>query len=468
MVMGSLRQEADLVIIGGGPGGYVAALRAADLGREVTLIDERERLGGVCLLEGCIPSKTLINAVELTTAVRDGRRFGVGFDNVRIDPVQLRAHTDEVVAGLTRGIDQLIAARGIDRVQARARLSGPRSLALEGGEASEVDFRDCIIATGSRPRRLAMAEGLPVWSSTEALALPDLPERLVVVGGGYIGLELGLVYAGLGSLVTVVEFEPRLLTGADPDLVQVMVERARGQLDEIQADSRVVAMRHSGGGFVLDLERPGGREQIEADQVLVSVGRVPNTDDLGLEGTSIQLDAQGHIPVDEQGRSCQPHIWAIGDAVPGPMLAHKATREAKVAAEALAGQASAFDNRAIPAVVFTDPEIAWAGITEAEARETGLAVDVGRFPLRALGRARTLGRSEGLVKIIADPDTGLVLGVGMVGPWASELIAEGVLAIEMGATLEDLMVTIHPHPTLSEAIMEAAEVAAGVQVHLPR
>jgi len=469
MVMGSLRLEADLVVIGGGPGGYVAALRAADLGRDVTLIDERDQLGGVCLLEGCIPSKTLINAVELATAAKDAKRLGVTFDSLKIDPVKLRGHTDKTVKILSRGVSQLVKARGIDVIRARARFTGPRSITLEGGEVSGIDFRDCIIATGSRPRTLPWSDGSGVWTSREALVLPDTaPATLVVVGGGYIGLELGLVYAGLGSQVTVVEFDQRLLGGADPDLVEIMVKRVRKQLHAIQTDSKVVGVERSGDGFVLSIERGGELETLETERVLVSVGRVPNTDALGLDSAGIETDAMGCIPVDAQCRSEVRNIFAIGDVTAGPMLAHKASREGKVAAEAAAGHASAFDNRAIPAVVFTDPEIAWVGITEQEALAQGRAVKVGKFPLRALGRARTLGRTEGLVKVLADAETELVLGVGMVGPWVSEMIAEGSLALEMGATLEDLLVTIHPHPTISEAIMEAAEMAAGAGVHLPR
>jgi len=469
MVMGSLRLEADLVVIGGGPGGYIAALRAADLGREVTLIDERDSLGGVCLLEGCIPSKTLINAVELATAAREAKRLGVSFEGIHIDPVKLRAHSEKTVKGLSRGVKQLVASRGIDVVQARARFTGPRSLALEGGDVAGIDFRDCIIATGSRPRTLPWSEGAGVWTSTEALALPAVaPETMVVVGGGYIGLELGLVYAGLGTKVTVVEFDRRLLVGADPDLVEVMVKRARRSLHDIQTDSKVVGVERLGDGFRLSIERGGSRSTMDTDRVLVSVGRLPNTDSLGLDTVGITTDPQGAIPVDPQCRTEVPNIYAIGDVTPGPMLAHKASREGKVAAEAAAGHLAAFDNRAIPAVVFTDPEIAWVGITQQEAEAQGLAVKVGTFPLRALGRARTLGRTEGLVKVIAAADTELVRGVGMVGPWVSEMIAEGSLALEMGATLEDLMVTIHPHPTISEAIMEAAEQAAGAGVHLPR
>jgi dihydrolipoamide dehydrogenase len=305
-----------------------------------------------------------------------------------------------------------------------------------------------------------------VWSSAEALQLPSVPERLLVVGGGYIGLEMGLVYAGLGSKVTVAEFFPRLLMGADPDLVKVMVKQVGMRFEEILLESKVGGIEKTGDVFKVEIERGGETGTYEYDQVLVAVGRKPNTDNLGLENTAVVVDEKGVIQVDSECRTAEPNIYAIGDVVPGPMLAHKATREGKIAAEVIAGHKAEFDNRAIPAVVFTDPEIAWAGLTETEAEQQGVQVRIGRFPLSALGRARTMGRTEGFVKILSEPDTGLVLGVGMVGPRASELIAEGTLALEMGATLEDLMVTIHPHPTLSEALMEAAEVAAGSPIHV--
>ncbi|MFC1500753.1 dihydrolipoyl dehydrogenase family protein [Candidatus Zixiibacteriota bacterium] len=282
-----------------------------------------------------------------------------------------------------------------------------------------------------------------------------------------MGLEIGQVYAGLGSKVTMVDFSPRFLDGADADLVEIMVKYCEECFEEIRYDSKVVGIRQENDGFSVDIDHDGSVTTGTYDRVLVAIGRRPNTDDVGLENTAIELDEHGLIPVDETMRTVVPHIFAIGDVVPGPALAHKASREGKVAVEAAAGHDSVFDNRAVPAVVFTDPEIAWTGLTEREAEEQGIEVNVGRFPLRALGRARTLGRVEGLVKVIADPENGLVLGVGMVGPHVSELISEGTLAIEMGATLEDLMVTVHPHPTLSEAVMEAAEVAAGVQIHLP-
>lgn len=465
MVMGQLHQETEVAIIGAGPGGYVAALRAADLGKEVLLIEEREKLGGVCLLEGCIPSKTLINVVELIESVHQAERMGLTFSELKIDPVAMREWTDSVVRILISGVASLVKKRGIEVVHGRARFANNHTLTIEG--AGTVAFRQCIIATGSRINELPAAYEKPVWSSADALQIPEIPGSLLVVGGGYIGLEMGLVYAGLGSRVTIVEFSPRLLSGADFDLVDIMVRSVSERFEEVLVDSKVVGVEKSSAGFAVEIEQKSGKKKMEFDQVLVAVGRKPNTDDLGLENTAIEPDERGIIGVNEEMRTSEEHILAIGDVAPGPMLAHKASREAKVAAEVIAEHKSAFDNRAIPAVVFTDPEIAWTGLTEREAEREGTKVNIGRFPLRALGRARTMGRTEGMTKILSDPENGLVLGVGMVGPHASELIAEATLAIEMGATLEDLMVTVHPHPTLSEAIMEAAEVGAGSPIHIP-
>ena len=466
MVVGSLRLEADVVVIGAGPGGYVAAIRAAELGLDVTLIDERDELGGVCLIEGCIPSKALINAVEVADSAREGAKFGINFTDVSVDLDKLRAFTQKTVQGLTEGVAGLLKRRGVQVVKGRAVFDSNTSLNLEHSDVGGVDFKHAIIATGSRVRRLPYGKELGLWSSADALQVPEIPKRMVVVGGGYIGMELGLVYAALGSEITMVEFFPRLITGADADLVDVVVRHCTSKFSSILVESKVTDITKDGDVYNVTIEHEGKSKTIEADRVLVAIGREPNTDNLGLETTAITLDKNRQIPVDEQNRTVEPNIFAIGDVTPGPMLAHKASREGKVAAEVIADHNAAFDNRAIPAVVFTDPEIAWAGLTEHEAKEKGIAVTVGKFPLRALGRARTMGRTDGLVKILADPDSGLVLGVGMVGPHASDMIAEGVLAIEMGATLEDLMVTIHPHPTISEAIMEAAEVAAGMPVHI--
>lgn len=468
MVVGSLRQETDVAIIGAGPGGYVAALRAADLGLDVLLIEERSRPGGVCLLEGCIPSKTLIHAVDLIKSAREAKDIGLTFGEVKIDRDRLLGFTNQVMSDLSGGIERLLKARGVELIRGRARFSSDHSLEIEGGDTAGVDFKHAIIATGSRINEVPTFYDVPVWSSADALKLPEIPKRLLVVGGGYIGLEMGLVYAGLGSQVTVVEFNPRLLYGADPDLVQVMVKNCAQSFHGILVDSKVVKVEKSSVGFVVDIEHDGSTSRSEYEQVLVAVGRKPNTDRMGLEELGIKTEGNPFLSVTPEGRTKIPHIFAIGDVTPGPMLAHKASREGRVVAEVISGQSSAFDNRAIPAVVFTDPEIAWTGLTETEAAQEKLPVNVGRFPLSALGRARTLGRTEGFVKIISAPDTQLILGVGIVAPQASELIAEGTLAIEMGATLEDLMNTIHPHPTLSEALMEAAEVAAGASVHVTR
>lgn len=468
MVMGRLRQETELAIIGSGPGGYVAALRAADLGKEVVLVEERASLGGVCLLEGCIPSKTLIHAAEIVETSKAAAEMGLEFAPPKLDLDRLRSWTDGVVHKLSSGIAHLLKRRGVEVIHGRARLEGPHSLSIQGASVADLDFKHCILATGSRITPFPDAEALGIWSSRQALSLPEIPKRLLVIGGGYIGLELGLVYAGLGSEVTVVELSPQLLQGADHDLVQVVLDVCKQRFSELLLDSKVAQVTRSGDGYVVDIERDGEIVQRSFDKVMAAVGRRPNTNDLGLEKVGLETTAEGFLEVDEHCRTQVPSIYAIGDITPGPMLAHKASRQGKVVAEFLAGEPSAFDNRAIPAVVFTDPEIAWTGLTEEEVKANGRPFKVGRFPLTALGRARTLGRTEGLVKVISDPESGLLLGVGMVGPGVSELIAEGTLALEMGASLEDLLVTIHPHPTMSEAIMEAAEVAAGSAVHLPK
>ena len=464
MVMGSLNQETEVAVIGSGPGGYVAALRLADLGKEVILIEERERPGGTCLLEGCIPSKALINAVELSQAAKRAQQIGLTFDNLQLDPRLLRQWTDEVVDGLSQGISGLLKRRDVEVVHGRARFAGNRKLLVDG--SGSIEFQHCIIATGSDLANLPPGVDPSVWSSADALLLTEVPETLLVVGGGYIGLEMGLVYAGLGTKVSVAEFFPRLLMGADFDLVDVMVKHISTLVEEIMVESRVVSIEPDNAGFRVEIEKAGETKLLRYEKVLVAIGRKPNTEDLGLENTKVVRNERGFIETDHECRTAEPGIYAIGDVTHGPMLAHKASREGKVAAEVIAGHDAEFDNRAIPAVVFTDPEIAWAGLTEREAEEQGIDIKVGRFPLAALGRARTMGRTEGLIKVISDPENDLLLGVGMVGPHVSELIAEGTLALEMGATLEDLMVTIHPHPTISEALMEAAEVAAGSAVHI--
>lgn len=467
MVMGSLRQETQVAVIGSGPGGYVAALRLADLGKEVVLIEERPRFGGTCLLEGCIPSKTLIHAVEVKENALAAADFGLAFTAPALDLDKLRAHTGKIVQGLSHGVASLLKRRGVTTVQGRARFSSSRSLEIEGGEVAGIDYEHCVIATGSSLTRLPSGITPKVWSSADALQLQHVPPTLLVVGGGYIGLELGLVYQGLGSRVSVVEFNPRLLAGADHDLVDIMVDAVSHRLDQVMLETKVTAINETPDGrFRVQFEQAGKAVSREFDMVLVAIGRRPNTEDLGLEHTRVKVGEHGFIRTDRECRTDDPAIFAIGDVTAGPMLAHKASREARVAAEVICGRPAEFDNRAIPAVVYTDPEIAWTGLTEREAAAQNTPIKVGRFPLSALGRARTLDRTAGLVKVICDPEDELILGMGIVGPHASELIAEGTLAIEMGATIEDLVATIHPHPTLSEALMEAAEAAQGTAIHI--
>ncbi len=366
MVMGSLRQEAEVVVIGSGPGGYVAALRAADLGREVILVEAEERLGGVCLREGCIPSKALINVVELAASARDAARAGLTFDGLRIDPAALRQWTESVVSGLSKGVDQLLARRGVEVVRGHARFDDPKSLLLEDSDVAGIDFRHCIVATGSRARRLPLSQDLPIWTSAEALKVPEVPERLLVVGGGYIGLELGLVYAGLGSKVSVVEFHPRFLIGADTDLVKVVVDNCERRFDSIRVGSQVVAVEKTASGFAVSMEHEGRQVREEYDHILAAVGREPNTDDIGLAAAGLTADERGLIPVSPEGRTAVPHLFAIGDVTAGPALAHKASREAKVAAEVISGLPSSFDNCSIPP--WSSPIPSWPGPASPNAR----------------------------------------------------------------------------------------------------
>ncbi len=465
MVIGEFMLNADVVVIGGGPGGYVAAIRAADLGKNVIVVEERKELGGVCLTEGCIPSKTLIHAVELANDMRDSEKLGLVHDGIKFDIPKLRSWTESVVGSLTSGVETLLSKRDIEIVRGHARFVEKNKLHIEGANTF-IEFKHAIIATGSRINELPGDYDLPLWSSAEALKIPEVPEKLLVVGGGYIGLEMGLVYAGLGSKVTMVEFMPSLLAGVDHDLVNVVVKNCKKRFAHILTDSKVVGVEKNGTGYKVEIEHEGKKSSDTYDQVLVAIGRKPNTDDIGLEKVGIKVDDHGLIETDGECRTSVKNIFAIGDVTHGPALAHKASREGKVAAEVIAGHKSAFDNVAVPAVVFTDPEIAWTGLTEREAKEKGIEIKTGRFPLTALGRAKSVGHTEGFVKVIIDPETERILGVGIVGQHASELISEGNLAVEMGATVEDLIVSIHPHPTFSESIMEAAEAAVGDPIHL--
>jgi len=464
-----------VVVIGGGPGGYAAAFLAADLGLTTVLVDAEPNPGGVCVYRGCIPSKALLHVAKLIAESRHAKAWGIEFGEPKVDLDKLRAFKDGVVKRLTSGTGQLAKARKVTFIQGVASLVDPRSLTIKktaGGEET-VQFEHAIIATGSVPAIPPMlrVDDPRVMDSTGALDLPDVPKTLLVVGGGYIGLELGSVYAQLGSAVTVVEMTGGLLLGADRDLVDILAKRINSTMKSVLLNTRVTQITAEEAGIRVVFEGAGvtedAREQV-FDRVLVSVGRRPNASVPGLGKTKVQLTERGFIVVDEQMRTAEPSIFAIGDVVGEPMLAHKASHEGRVAVEVIAGENVAFRSRAIPAVVFTDPEIAWAGLTEAQAQAEGRTVSIARFPWGASGRAVTLDRSDGMTKLVIDPSTERILGVGLVGPGAGELIAEGALAIEMGANATDLRLTIHPHPTLTETVMESAEVFFGQATHVYR
>ncbi|MBT6751091.1 MAG: dihydrolipoyl dehydrogenase [Desulfobacula sp.] len=465
MVVGELVYDTDVVVLGGGPGGYTAAIHAADLGFEVILVESRPNLGGVCLTEGCIPSKTLIHAVGLADALKHADVLGLIYTGFEFDIQRLRNWISSVVNSLSTGILKLLENRDIEIVQGHGRFTEDHKIYIEGANTN-IRFKHAIIATGSRINEFPTGIDLPLWSSAEALSLPQIPKSLLVIGGGYIGLEIGQAYAGLGSLVSMVEFNENLLEGADRDLVNVVIQTCQKQFSAIHTQSKVLHIDKTENGYLVVFEKNGVEHKETYDQVLVATGRRPNTDDLGLNHIGIKIDDKGLIPTDDQCRTSIHHIFAVGDVTRGFALAHKASREGKVAAEVIAGMPSAFDNVAVPAVLFTRPEIAWTGLTEKEARDRDIPFKVGKFPLTALGRAKSTGKTKGFVKVIAHGETSLILGVGIVGEKASELISEGTLAIEMGACLEDLIVSIHPHPTFSESIMEAAEMAAQGSVHL--
>ncbi len=457
MVMGDLVREVDVAVIGGGPGGYSAAFRCAELGLETIVVDAGRRLGGACLFEGCIPSKALLHVAAVLSEVERAKEFGVDFGAPRIALEPLRTWKSERVVGkLARGLASVARGKSVEVVGGRAVFEDSRSLRVEGDEPQKIRFRHAVVATGSAPSPLPGLEQPSgrVMDSTAALEIPDIPARLLVIGGGYIGLELGQVYAALGSEVTVVEMLDGLLSGADRDLVQPLARRCERMFKAIRLSTRVSGLRDTGSAIEAHLGDDGAAT---FDRVLVAVGRRPLSGGLGLEATRARLGDRGFVEVDERGRTADPYIWAVGDVTGEPMLAHRAMRQGKVAAEAMAGRPAAFDNVAVPAVVFTDPEVAWCGLTEHGAAAAGRAVKIARFQWAASGRAATLGRSDGLTKLVVDPETGRVLGVGLVGPGAGELIAEGALAVETAMLAEDLALTIHAHPTRSETLMEAAE-----------
>jgi dihydrolipoamide dehydrogenase len=461
-----------LVVLGGGPGGYAAAFLAADLGMDVTLVDRDERLGGTCLLRGCIPSKALLHVGRVLAESREMAEWGIDFTPPKIDVDALRARKDKVISTLTGGLATLARRRNVTVVHGEARFTGSTAIEVTAadGTSTTITFDHCILASGSRPARIpAFDIGSPrVMDSTGALELRDIPEKLLVVGGGYIGLEMGTVYAEIGSKVSVVELTDGLLPGADRDLVKPLHKRLDKLFAAIHLKTKVVSLTDTGSAVRVAFEGPDGPFTEEFSRVLVSVGRRPNSDGIGLENTSVVVNPKGFVDVDDKQRTADPHILAIGDVCGEPMLAHRASHQGKVAVESLHGEPAIFAPRAIPAVVFTDPEIAWAGLTEQEAAANGRVIEVSRYPWAASGRAQALGRTEGHTKLLVDPETDAVLGVGIVGPGAGELIAEGVLAIEMGCSARDLMETIHPHPTLGETVAFSAENYFGLATEIYR
>jgi dihydrolipoamide dehydrogenase len=460
--------KSEIVVVGGGPGGYTAAFYAADLGKKVILIERDKRLGGVCLNRGCIPSKALLNATHTISAARESAHRGITFEPPKIDVAQLRAWKESIVAKLCGGIAMLAQKRNVQVIYGRAHFEGSNSLRVETEQGQQtVTYDQAIIATGSKPAMpKAFDLGNPrIMTSTEALETEDIPENLLIVGGGYIGMELGTVYATLGSKVVMVEALESILLGADADLVRPIMAYAKKNFKEVRLKSKVLKMSTSGKQIKVESEFEGQKKEELYDRVLVAVGRVPNADNIGLENTKVTRDEKGFIKVDSNQRTSDPSIYAIGDIAGGILLAHKAFREGRIAVDTIAGEIGTADKYVIPAVVFTDPEIAWCGLTEAEAKAKGIEVEVAKFPWGASGRALTLDRPDGLTKLIICAKTERILGVGIVGVGAGELIAEGAVAVEMGATARDIACTVHPHPTLSETVMEAAEVFYGQATH---
>ncbi len=463
-------QNKSVTVIGAGPGGYAAAFYAADLGMEVTLIDKEINPGGVCLYRGCIPSKALLHAAKVINEAKEAKNWGIEFGTPKIDINRLREWKNEVVKQLTGGLGTVSRQRKVNYIRGTASFINSNTLEIkkEDGSTENQKFENVIIATGSIIATIPSLniDSKRLLNSTSALDLPEVPESLLVIGGGYIGLELGSVYHALGTKVSVVEMMPGLLPGADRDLVSHLAKKLGNEFERIMLNAKVVEMKETKKGIKVKIETEKGTEDLEYDYVLMSIGRKPSTKGLGLENTHVTTNERGWIKVNAQMKTEGDNIYAIGDIAGEPMLAHKASHEARIAVDTIAGEKVAFEPLAIPAVVFTDPEIAWAGLTENQAKEKNIKYETAKFPWAASGRATTLGRSDGVTKLILDPESQRILGVGICGPGAGELIAEGVLAIEMGANVTDLKLTIHPHPTLSETIMEAAEAFFGQSTHM--
>ena len=457
--------KTEILVVGAGPGGYAAAFYAADLGKKVALVERDKRLGGVCLNRGCIPSKALLYATHQIVNARESAHRGITFNQPQVDVAKLRDWKESIVAKLSGGVGTLAKLRGVEVIAGRGYFEGSQKARVETEQGQQfIEYEQAILAVGSlaaMPKAFDL--GNPrVMTSTEALEVPDIPANLLVVGGGYIGMELGTVYAALGSQVVLVEALDGVLAGADPDLARYVVANAKKTFKEIRLKARVTKMATAGKQIKVDMEFDGRKVQEVYDRVLVAVGRAANSADLGLENTGVTLDEKGFVKVDGKQRTDDPNIYAIGDIAGGILLAHKAHKEARIAVEAIMGEDSVpLGETVIPAVVFTDPELAWCGLTEAEAKERGVKYEVSRFPWSASGRALSFDRVDGMTKMLVDPETERVLGVGIVGAGAGELISEAVLAMEMGANAEDIALTVHPHPTLSETLMECAEAYYG-------
>jgi len=458
--------QKNLLVLGAGPGGYAAAFLAADMGMKVTMVDSDPKPGGVCLHRGCIPSKALLHIAKLINETREAKDWGLDFGEPKIDIEKLKSWKNSVVQKMADGLLKLSRQREVTLIQGHGVFLDSHTLQVSGKE--KINFDHCILATGSRPVVPEIFSGLGsvMMDSTSALELNEIPPRLLVVGGGYIGLEMGSVYAALGSRVTVVEMSDGLLPGIDRDLVRPLQARLKKAFENILLDTKVVDARKSSGGVSVVLESSNEKTEATYDRILISVGRQPHSNGIGLENTKVKIDLHGFVRVDGSQRTAEPAISAIGDVVGGAMLAHKASSEAHVVVDAISDQAIDSGERIIPAVVFTDPEIAWCGITETEATEKQQDIRIAKFPWGASGRAQTLGRPDGLTKLILDPESDEILGVGIVGTGAGELIAEGVLAIKMKARAKDLASAVHPHPTLSETLKEAAEAHLGKSLHV--
>ena len=471
--IGDSDMHAEVVVLGSGPGGYTAAFRAADLGKQVILIEKYDSIGGVCLNVGCIPSKALLHTAQIISEAEEMSAHGVTFDKPKIDIKKLAAFKNKVIGQLTGGLAGLAEKRKVQIITGVGTFTSPKTIAVTGSDGTTtISFDDAIIAAGSKVMRIP---GLPydderLMDSTGALELADIPKRLLVIGGGIIGLEMATVYDALGSSVSIVELSPGLIPGCDRDLVRPLEKRVKKRYENIWLNAKVTDIKALKGGLKVSFEGKGVPETDTFDRVLLAVGRSPNGRDVGAENAGVIVDERGFIPVDKQQKTNVAHIYAIGDIVGQPMLAHKATHEGKTAAEVIAGMKSFFDAKTIPSVAYTDPEVAWMGITEEQARADGIEYEKGAFPWAASGRSLSNGRNEGLTKVLFDKDSHRIIGAGMVGTNAGELIAEAVLALEMGADVEDIALTVHPHPTLSETFNFAAEVAEGTctDIYIPK